>query len=71
MSEIDELIAEACDIYKSENRGIEPSESTRDMIRWLIRRKAENEGIDAIRGYVRSASLWIDLIEKRERDGEQ
>lgn len=71
MSEIDKLIAEACDIYKSENRGIEPSESTRDMIRWLIRRKAENEGIDTIHGYVRSASLWIDLIEKRERDGEQ
>ena len=71
MSEIDKLIAEACDIYKSENRGIEPSESTRDMIRWLIRRKAENEGIDTICGYVRSASLWIDLIEKKERDGEQ
>lgn len=66
---MDEIIRFALERYKVINKRSHIPDEIEDLIRWLIKRKADTEGLNVADTYVSDGTIWIDLIEHKDKHG--
>ena len=65
---MEEYISKAITEYRKTTHGRIINDDVRDMITWLIRRRAEMHGMDSLEEYIEGSKLWEDLIDRINPD---
>lgn len=65
---MEEYISKAITEYGRTIHGRTVNDDVRDLITWLIRRRAERYGTDSLKEYIEGTELWKDLIDRINPD---
>ena len=65
---MEEYISKAITEYRKTTHGRIINDDVRDMITWLIRRRAEMHDMDFLEEYIEGSKLWEDLIDRINPD---